>query len=177
MPQLLVTCPQHGSFPSGFEISNSTNVTLGDNVSACPVCGRMIPLAEGTFDFIEDLATVLFDHPRTRAEIRKLRQALQRAAVLASDEPDAALAQLAAEQPEVGGRIATQAQSKRWSRAEIIALIGLLVALLNSDLAGKIFAGEPDPAVNVTELRELLREALEELPSDSPPASPEPGTP
>jgi len=55
MPSMLAFCDNCRTiFNSGFYFENSTNITLTNNQTQCPKCGRMAKIPDGTYNFIGD---------------------------------------------------------------------------------------------------------------------------
>jgi len=54
MPQITATCPVHGEFPTGLQVTESNGFhRLEGNVTTCPRCSREVPIPDGTY-YIED---------------------------------------------------------------------------------------------------------------------------
>lgn len=66
----------------------------------------------------------------SRAQITMTRKSAERARQIARADPDAALAELAKSNALLADVLRAQAKTNRWSRSDIIAAIGVVIALL-----------------------------------------------
>ena len=67
-------------FPTGFDISNSTNVSFsGCSAGPCPVCGGTGHIPDGVYNFIGNTIEFLSGPERSLIELRKLASILERA--------------------------------------------------------------------------------------------------
>jgi hypothetical protein len=161
-------CPDHGEFPSGFVIEDTLSVTLSGNQSSCPVCGRLCPVIEGTFNIRGGLIEVLAAPGWTVRKIRRAQQALA-AAQADMGQAEADTGPIEAVDPALAQWF--RRATKGWTRDAVLALLTLLVAVLALYLQERR-AAKGD--VSEERLREIVESELHEPDDPTAPSGPTP---
>ncbi|GAA4358352.1 hypothetical protein [Angustibacter luteus] len=174
MASPLAHCPTHGIFEAQIiGLGQGSEVTFRGSATRCPICGRAAPILDGTYvagvDELGDELVRVFNAPGwTLAKIRQLQRALEQVRTEPEENIDLALARVAAIDPQVAAVLKARQGSGKWTRMEVIALVGLLVTTLFG-LAG--LRREDHGDVNEERVRQLIEQEIENARPDLPGAS------
>ena len=143
-------------FPSGFEVSNSTNISFsGCGAGPCPVCGGMGHIPDGVYNFLGNTIEFLSGPSRSIAELERLAALLERAKT--SNATSQAVAK------EIDESIPELSSIKDWlpkNRSELYAFIALLLSAL-SLMISQSESGEPSKVEVNTVINNIYQQAPE----------------
>ena len=134
MPQVPAQCPNPDClaiFPSGFDLGNSRNITFRGDMSKCPLCGTMAPVAEGVFNASSEAIEVIVGSRITRDMIRQF-QDVARAAASGAISKDEAVSQATAISPRLGRTLGGIMMFGLPGAALLLTIVGLYLQRLDS---------------------------------------------
>lgn len=150
-------------FPSGFEVSNSTNISFsGGGAGPCPVCGGMGHIPDGVYNFLGNTIEFLSGPSRSIVELERLAALLERAKT--SNATSQAVAK------EIDESIPELSSIKDWlpkNRSELYAFIALLLSAL-SLMINQSESGEPSKVEVNTVINNVYQQAPEAQAAPSP---------
>lgn len=150
-------------FPSGFEVSNSTNISFsGCGAGPCPVCGGTGHIPDGVYNFLGNTIEFLSGPSRSIVELERLAALLERAKT--SNATSQAVAK------EIDESIPELSSIKDWlpkNRSELYAFIALLLSAL-SLMINQSESGEPSKVEVNTVINNVYQQAPEAQAAPSP---------
>jgi hypothetical protein len=121
--RLLAVCPTCGLVPSGYEVTNSTDISISGNVDKCPKCGLTTSIPDGVYTVLEETVNVLLTSQRSVAEVKTLLAKVK--AAKTADEATHAIRKAAPEiEPLIEKLPTAEGNGHKW-----IASVGMLLSL------------------------------------------------
>ena len=168
MPNMPAFCGSCGLvFGSGFQIENSTNISLHGVTSTCPRCGGVGRVPDGIYNVLGGVVQLLSGPRSSAQQITKLQQVLE-AARAKEQNPEEVRKAVEAVAPE----LTTLASSLPTSRVELYAFITVLLTLLA--LLVSAYAAWKPSGPSQAEIDTMVRKALDQSASTTTPPSAQP---
>ena len=151
-------------FQSGFEVSDSTNISFyGCGSGPCPACGGDGHIPDGVYNFINNTIELLSGPSRTVSELERLANILRQA-----HQEGASLAQVGEKIQNEVPELSSLKNILPKTRSELYAFIAIIIAIVSLVL-GQLKRSEP-PKVEINQVVNFIYQQQESNASKRPDA-------
>lgn len=172
---MIIDCPVHGAQPARGLVGGDGRVTFIGSSSSCPLCGRMAPIRDGTYDIVNSVVRAFHATGATRDQVARLHEIAKsvQAGSATAEDAEQQVAALGGVFLSVWRTLNTQGTAIQTVVA-IIALFLMIYFEKQSDVdAAKLQAATEKQIVATQSVERVGHQILEELRKQSA-ASPAP---